>query len=151
MKSPGMSPSRTIGALAGALAVLLGSVVLVGWAIHSTSLIQVAPNLAPMQRNTALGFILTGLALLGIVIGKPKLTFSGSAATITLAAVTLLEYLFRVNFGIDELLGVAYIRNEVTDPGRMAPTTALCFIILTGFFLLVRSSLITNRSALLGW
>jgi signal transduction histidine kinase/ActR/RegA family two-component response regulator len=145
-----MSPSRTIGALAGALAVLLGSVVLAGWAIHSTSLIQVAPNLAPMQRNTALGFILTGLALLGIVIGKPKLTFSGSAATITLAAVTLLEYLFRVNFGIDELLGVAYIRNEVTDPGRMAPTTALCFIILAGFFLLVRSSLITNRSALLG-
>jgi signal transduction histidine kinase/ActR/RegA family two-component response regulator len=150
MKSPGMSLSRTIAALSGALAVLLGSLVLVGWAAHSTILVQVAPSLAPMQRNTALGFILTGLALLGIVMDKPRLTLIGSAVTATFAAATLLEFLFRANFGIDELLGVAYIRNQVTDPGRMAPTTALCFIILAAFFMLAQTSLIANRSALLG-
>jgi signal transduction histidine kinase/CheY-like chemotaxis protein len=150
MKSPAMSPSRIIGALSGALAVLLGSVVLLGWAVHSTILVQVAPSLAPMQRNTALGFILTGLALVGIVMGKPRLTLIGSAVTSTLAALTLVEYLSRANFGIDELLGVAYIFNHVTDPGRMAPTTAICFIILAGFFLLAQSSLPINRPALLG-
>jgi signal transduction histidine kinase/ActR/RegA family two-component response regulator len=103
-----------------------------------------------MQRNTALGFILTGLALLGIVTGQTRLTLIGSAVATTLAAVTLVEYLFRLNFGIDELLGVAYIFNHVTDPGRMAPTTAICFIILDGFFLLAQSSLPINRSSLLG-
>ena len=38
----GMSVLRLTGALCGALAILLGSVVLVGWAVHSAVLIQVA-------------------------------------------------------------------------------------------------------------
>src|SRR5579864_7464891 len=98
-----MSWPRMTGALCGALAVLLGSFVLVGWAVHSTFLIQVAPDLAPMQRNTALSFSLSGLALLGIAMSWRWLVFIGSTITATLAAVSLIEYLFRVNFGIDEL------------------------------------------------
>ena len=58
-----MSWPRMTGAVCGALAILLGSVVLLGWAIHSPLLIQVAPDLAPMQRNTAASFVLIGLAL----------------------------------------------------------------------------------------
>ncbi len=150
MESPGMSSATRTGALCGALAILLGSLVLAGWAAHSTFLIQVAPNMAPMQRNTALGFGLTGLALLGIVMGKRRLTLIGSAVTATLAAATLLEYLSHANFGIDDLLGVAYIANHASDPGRMAPTTALCFIILAGSFLLAQTGLMANRSLLLG-
>src|SRR5580658_563558 len=93
--SSGMSWPKATGALcAAALAILLGSTVLVGWAIHSTFLIQLAPSLAPMQRSTAIGFILSGLALLGIVTSKPRFTFVGSGVAATLAVVSLLEYLF---------------------------------------------------------
>src|ERR1019366_7000662 len=103
----GLSLLEITGAVCGALAILLGSVVLVGWAIHSAFLIQVAPNLAPMQRNTAVNFILSGIALLGIVIAKPRLVIICTAITAALSVGSILEYLFHVNFGIDELLGIA--------------------------------------------
>jgi signal transduction histidine kinase len=142
-------PGRT-GALCGTLTVLLGSVVLLGWAIHSPFLIQVAPNLAPMQRNTAVGFALSGLVLLGILRSMARLTLVSSAITAFFAAATLLEYLFHANFGIDELLGSAYITTQTSSPGRMSPTTALCFLALTAGFMLAQTILRARRSAVLG-
>jgi len=132
------------------LAILLGLIVLLGWAIHSPLLIQGSPDLAPMQRNTAVGFVLIGLALLGVVRSKPRLTLIASAITATLSAVTLFEYLLRTNFGIDELLGVAYIATQTSSPGRMSPTTALCFIVLAAGFVLAQTSLRTHASSVLG-
>jgi hypothetical protein len=119
----GMSVLRLTGALCGALAILLGSVVLVGWAVHSAVLIQVAPDLAPMQRDAAVGFALSGLALVGIVMSRPRFTFIGSAIPATLAAAALLEYLF-----------------HTSDAGRMSPATALCFIVLAAGFVLAQIS-----------
>jgi signal transduction histidine kinase len=145
MSWPGLT-----GALCGLLAILLGSVVLLGWAAHSPLLIQVAPDLAPMQRNTAASFVVIGLALLGIVWSKPRLTFVTSAITATFAGATLFEYLLRTNFGIDEMLGAAYITTQTSHPGRMSPTTALCFIVLAGGFVLAQARLRTYRSSVLG-
>ena len=141
---------RITGAVCGALAILLGAAVLLGWAIHSPFLIQVAPDLTPMQRNTAASFVLSGLALLGIARNWRRLTLIGSAITAAFAALTLLEYLFRAHLGIDELLGAGYITTHTSDPGRMSPTTALCFIVLAAGFMLSQTSLLTNRSAVLG-
>jgi len=145
-----MSWPRITGAVCAALAILLGFVVLLGWAIHSTLLIQIARNLAPMQRNTAASFTLIGLALLGIVIRRPRLIFIGSAITAAVAAASLLEYLFRTNFGIDQLLGLAYITTQSSSPGRMSPTTAICFLVLAAGFVLAQTSLRTRASAVLG-
>src|SRR5579863_4019198 len=121
-------PSRT-AALAGALAILLGLTVLIGWAIHALILIQVAPNLAPMQRNTAFGFVLIGLALLGMALGRPKLTWIGSAPVAALAVASLLE---------------------TSDPGRMAPVTAVCFLILAAGFTWAQTIPFGGRSPVLG-
>jgi len=137
-------------ALCGACAILLGSAVLLGWATHSAFLIQVAPNLAPMQRNTAVSFILSGIALLGIIIGRPPLTLIGSAITAAISAGSILEYLFHANFGIDELLGVAFITTQTPDHGRMSPTTALCFLVFAAGAFLAHTSLSHRRSAVLG-
>jgi hypothetical protein len=57
----GISLPRMTGALCGALAILLRVSRAGGRAVHSTFLIQVAPNLAPMQRNTAVSLALSGL------------------------------------------------------------------------------------------
>src|ERR1700733_8453092 len=97
-------PMRT-GAFCSSLAILLGFVVLVGWAIHSTFLIQTAPDLPPMAPNTAVSFALSGLALFGIATGRPRFTFIGSALTAILAATSL------------------------TVLGGTSPATALCFVV----------------------
>jgi signal transduction histidine kinase len=145
-----MSWPGITGAFCGILAILLGTVVLTGWTIHAPLLIQVTPDLAPMQRNTAVSFALIGLALLGIVRKKPRLTLIGSTITGTIAAASLFEYLLRIDFGIDEFLGGAYITTQTSDPGRMSPTTALCFIVLATGFALAQTKLRKNRSAVLG-
>ncbi len=103
-----------------------------------------------MQRNTALNFILSGIALLGIVIGKPRLTILGSAITFALSVGSILEYLFHASFGIDELLGVAFITTQTPEPGRMSPTTALCFTIFAAVTMLSQTSLIAKKSPFLG-
>src|SRR5579871_5510563 len=146
----GLSPLQLTGALCGVLAILLGFVVLLGWAIHSPFLIQLAPNLPPMQRNTALSFILSGIALLGIVTGKRRLTLLGSAITATLSGASILEYLFHTNFGIDQFLGAAFITTQTPVPGRMSPTTALCFTIFAVVTILSQSGLIAKKSPFLG-
>ena len=122
--APGMSWPRRIGALCGALAILLGSVVLVGWAIRFTFVIQVPPNLPSMQPSTAVGLALSGFALLGIVIVRPRFTFVGSAIAATVAMSSLLERFFHVNIGIDQLLGAANVSI------RMSPATTVCFLAL---------------------
>jgi signal transduction histidine kinase len=150
MSSLSKSWATRIGTLSGALAVLLGSTVLVGWALHSSFLIQITPNLPPMQRNTAAGFVLVGLALLGIVLARPRLTIIASAVTASLALASLLEYLFHANFGIDELLGSGYITTLTSDPGRMSPSAAMCFLVLAAGFLLAQTTPLAGRSPVLG-
>lgn len=49
--------------LPGGVAAVLGVQVLAGWYLRSPALIQVAPAFVPMQYNTALGFLLSGIAL----------------------------------------------------------------------------------------
>jgi len=137
-------------ALCGALVILLGSIVLTGWAIYSPFLVQIAPNFAPMQRNTALSFLLSGIALLGIVIARPRLTLIASAITAAVSLASILEYVVHANFGIDELLGVAFINTHISDHGRMSPITALCFTVLAAVMWLAQTRLFAKRSPLLG-
>jgi len=138
------------GGVCGALVILLGLTVLVGWGIHSAFLVQVSPDLAPMQRNTAASFILGGLAFLGIVTSRTRFTLICSAMTASVVVGTLLEYLFRVDFGIDQLLGAGYITTHTSDPGRMSPTTALCFLVLAAGLMLAQTKLLADTSAVLG-
>ncbi len=103
-----------------------------------------------MQRNTAACFVLIGVALLGIATNRPRLTLVGSIVTAAMAVLTLLEYLSGLNFGIDQILGAAYITTHTSDPGRMSPITAMGFVVMAAGFLLVRTNLIRDKSAVLG-
>lgn len=120
-------PKRVIQA-AGLSVSALAVVVLIGWQIHSRSLIQVLPTLAPMQRMTALGFLLSGIALVLLSVGRKRPAGVGSLAVLVLAGLVCLEYALDADFGIDELLGRDSIDSHTPNPGRMSPVTALCFI-----------------------
>jgi len=137
-------------AACAALVILLGSIVLAGWVTQSAPLVQLAPNLGPMQCSTALGFVLTGLALLGIVIGRRRVTVVASAVAGLLALLSLLESLFHVNLGIDEPLSSAFLARSAFDP-RMRPAAAICFLVLSAAFLSIHTRLRSHRSAVLGY
>ncbi|HLJ18458.1 MAG TPA: ATP-binding protein [Bryobacteraceae bacterium] len=140
---------RLTSALCGALSAILGSAVLVGWALHSAFLIQLAPGLAPMQRNTAVSLVFLGIAILGIVVSQTRLVFICSGIAATVAGFSLLEYLFQFSFGIDQLLGLAYGNTKPSDPGRMSPVTALCFLTIAAGLTLAQTRL-PIRSFVLG-
>jgi PAS domain S-box-containing protein len=121
---------------AGVSSSLLGASVLVGWYTHDASLIQVSTAFVPMQFNTALGFLLSGLGLLGVSSGRRVAGMVCGIFVLLTGLLTLVEYLFGIDPGIDQLLMQHYITVQTSSPGRMAPGTAACFS-LTGTALIV--------------
>ena len=135
-------PDRALQAAVYLLAgssLLLGVVVLVGWYTHNAALIQVNPAFVPMQYNTALGFALSGLGLLALLFGASRWQQLAAVLVSLVGMLTLVEYIFGVDLGIDQLFMEHYIGVKTSHPGRMAPNTALCFS-LTGLTLLITSA-----------
>jgi len=121
----------------GGLCVMLGLLVLIGWYTNNEQLIQVLPIFVPMQYNTALGFLLAGTGLWAIFKNREfhgKIIYSLVGI---IGLLTLVEYIAEINLGIDELLMQHYITVETSHPGRMAPNTALCFLLTSIATLLV--------------
>lgn len=120
--------------LLGLLIACLGLVVLFGWYTHNTVLIQVRASFAPMQYNTALGFLLSGLGLFFAAWSKPKTSAALGFLLILIGGLTLVQYIANIDLPIDQLFMDHYITTQTASPGRMAPNTALCFL-LTGITL----------------
>jgi hypothetical protein len=115
--------------IAGVFSTLLGVCVLLGWYTHNIALIQISSAFVPMQYNTALGFLLSGLGLMFLHLGFSRLlTFVGTLVLL-IGSLTLIEYVFGFDLGVDQLLMEHYITTETSHPGRMAPNTALCFVL----------------------
>src|SRR5438045_3364206 len=96
---------------AAALVILTGVAVLAGWAFDIPSLKSVVSGWETMKANTALGFVLngSGLLLLATTDGKRskalgRLLTACALVTVLLGVLTLLQHLFALDFGIDELL-----------------------------------------------
>ena len=137
MDSGKASYLKSVSVIAGLLVASIGAAVLGGWALDIPALTSVLPTLVTMKANTALGFVLSGVALAllaGKEPGRPlRIWLAGIAVMVAgLGAVTLGEYFFGWNPGIDQCLvheGMDAIR---TQPGRMAPATAYCFVLMGG-------------------
>lgn len=111
--------------------MLIGVLVLAGWHWHSAVLIQIAPNLAPMQRNTALGLILSGAGFLSW-IGKGRQNYViwiGETVAI-LGAITLIEYFFSIDLRIDQFLGSSPAVSTAPIAGCMSALTSFCFTLI---------------------
>jgi len=109
--------------------IVIATIVLFGWYSKNLTLIQVNPNFAPMQYNTALGFLLAGLGILAFFSDKPLVAKVSGFLLFSLGLLTLSQYVFGISIGIDEFFMRHYIDTKVSHPGRMAPNTALCFVL----------------------
>lgn len=122
--------------LAGAFTAALGGAVLAGWYTHNLTLIQVFPGLLPMQINAAVAFLLCGIGMLLIAFGYKRSGQVCGALVAAFSLMTVVEYLFDVNLGIDELIMYDYVLARVANPGRMAPNAAIA-LSLSGIALIV--------------
>ncbi len=123
--------------LMSAASTLLGLMVVVGWLTHNESLIQINSSFVAMQFNTAICFILGGMALGLYEAGFEKVVVFISSALLLLGFVTLSQYLTGYSYGLDEFFIKHYITTQASHPGRMAPNTAFCFSISGASLLLM--------------
>ncbi len=130
------------GAAAGTF--LVGGLVLLGWVFDVAVLKSVLPGIVTMKANAALAFVLAGLALWLSQVERPSWRSLRMAqmCALTVALIgllTLVEYLFGWNVGIDQVLFQdAPHAVDTPHPGRMASMTALSFLLLGCALLLLK-------------
>ena len=122
---------RSFGWAAGLGALLLGSLVLVGWHLGNQTLVTVGPGLAAMSPVTASAFIIAGLSLTTRKLGRSRLAGGAAALLVAMSTVVLLGYI-AVGHGVLNPL----VNNRFSDAagslrGRTAPATACGFLILS--------------------
>jgi PAS domain S-box-containing protein len=130
-------PAAPASTRALALAVgLIGTIALFGWILGVEALKSFVPGQVAMKANTAVAFILAGLAL-GILGRRstsslPRAFGVGAALVVsTLGLVSLAEWVLGWQSGLDQALFTEAAGTAGTaQPGRMAPNTAICFSLL---------------------
>lgn len=126
--------TERVSKLLAHISIVGGVLVLLGWAFNIQWLKSILPGLVSMKANTAIGFVLLGSSLILHENKKNVRLFSKIIAgfVLVLGLLTLSQYIFKINLGIDQLL---FLDNPgailTSSPGRMAPSTALMFILLS--------------------
>ncbi|MGK2952327.1 MAG: PAS domain S-box protein [Thiobacillus sp.] len=127
----------------GAALVMLGAAVILGWVLHIPALVRIVPGFAAMVFNTAACFILLGAALIlavqPTVVWRRRAQSVLGSVTIVIAALVLSQDLFSIDIGIDHLFSAAWLQDTRPHPTRMAPNSAVAFI-LAGMALLLLNS-----------
>ena len=130
--------------------IAIGCTVILGWIFDLQLLKSILPGLVTMKANAAVCFILGGFSLFLLQRRRAELTarnhqkivncliFSCSFLIILISLLTVFQYSFNVDLGIDQLL----FKDSSTltgagTPGRMAPNTAAAFLLLGTALLLL--------------
>ena len=111
----------------------LGIAILIGWGLDLPLLRSGIPGSVAVKANSALGFVVAGLAARGLASRRtgPRTRLLAKVAGSLVGLVgflTLVEYVARVNLGIDQFLFTE--SGAVVNPGRMAPNAALAFLFI---------------------
>lgn len=118
-------------ALFSSITILIGISVLIGWGFEILIFKNWLSNETMMRANTAICMIFCGISILFLSLrpnSRPFLYGVGilNLLVITIAVLTLVQYLLQIDLGFDQLL----FRDgtNLINPGRMSPTTAFCFL-----------------------
>jgi PAS domain S-box-containing protein len=126
--------ARWVGRLptiAGGVTAFLGVAAVEAYIFGIGPLIFAKPFLPPTVPLTALMFVLTGGSLLALKANLPRHQLAAAASTVLIAALVLAEYLIWRDLGLDTLLfpdDVGLFPSAF--PGRPAPISTACFLLL---------------------
>lgn len=126
--------SRTLLRTCAAVIIVMAVTVITGWLVHEVRLVQIDPSFEPMKFNTALLFLLCGLSLAAITSAADRLAAALALLCLCFSGLTLSQYVFAVDWGIDQLFGTPFVQKRSIFPGRMSPNTASGFM-MTAFAL----------------
>lgn len=134
-----------------AVTIFLGVLVLIGWAFDIAAFKSLVPGYVTMKPNTAIGFVLSGVALW--LLQNEQRALSGhvtkgilvsricAVLVLSLGLLTLGEYMFGVTLGLDQwIFAESTGAVETLHPGRMSSITAFNFV-MVGLGLLLASTL----------
>lgn len=114
--------------------IATGGLVLVGWALDIVILKSFIPGYPTMKPNTAVAASLAGLALWLSAAprhgGLARLQWVASSGVALIGLLTLSQYVFGWDLGIDRLLFRQAVELDSQPPGRMSPATAFSFSLL---------------------
>jgi PAS domain S-box-containing protein len=112
----------------GLLCTGVGLVVMAAWFARATVILTFGSR-NPMSFNTAVAFVVTGVALVALARNRPGAALAAGAFDAALGLAVLAEYVFGINLGIDQLIVKAYIAPPHVVPGRSAANTAVCLVL----------------------
>lgn len=115
--------------VSGAVVALTGLAVMLGWHFGIPQVTQPLPFTESMRYNTALLFFFSGIGLFLLAQSRHQHALIAALFTIVFGGATLMQYILGVNFGIDDLFYKHSIISVVEHPDRMAPNSALSFVI----------------------
>lgn len=117
--------------VAGVITSLIASLSLVGWLFNIPLLTSAVPEYVTMKFNTALCFLLSGVALvyLSKTRKNDKIANISSVLVVLTGLLTLGEHLLRWNLGLDQLFWLDKI-TTTSHPGRMSLATSVNFILI---------------------
>lgn len=126
--------SPIIPRICAGLTFAIGATALYGWIAQIPELRSILPNQVIIIPNTAVGLCVMSVAL-WLLASTPVSRWRRQVGNtlagfcILLGSLTMLEYLFPVDFGIDNILNLSTPNDGSTIQGRMAFYTAINFAI----------------------
>jgi PAS domain S-box-containing protein len=130
---------------------LVGGLVMLGWIVSPSWLTLFDPTPVSMKFNTAVGFIVASLALY-MRHRSQRISVGYRVAAVSLVLLgflTIVEYVLGINLGIDQGLLRDVYALPTAYAGRMAPNTAMCFLLL-GSILLLDGTQVPHHKRLIG-
>lgn len=147
---------RKVAAVCGLLVAAEGTVVLFSWIVGWRQLASISEAYIPMAPNSAIMFLLIGscVAAASLAHERKWLSWFSSITLIFIIGfvlITIFEYIFDSDFGMDHLFFNSYGLFQGLPEGHMSPLTALLLIASAISLLLVINrnlkSGLTNKTA----
>lgn len=111
--------------------IAVGVVMMALWLMEPAGLAERHPRLFGMKFNAALAFTVVGAALLLTACRQRRLPVLLMVPVFVYGALALSQHLFGIDIGIDTLLDTPFVDIGTSRPGRIAPNTALCFMLVS--------------------
>ena len=120
----------------GTILLALGISVMLGWALRNAPMVQIVPGYVAMVFTTGFCFFLAGIAFLLPEGRRPRGHLVIGGLWISLTIIVLVENFAQIDLGVDLPAFHAWLSDPNMNPGRMAPNTALAFL-LSGLALIL--------------